>query len=119
MVTLTSLRALYALPPALTTAITAEVFCILIRVATNPLADPFRTKLAANGLPFFSAKILIDVTPAMDVVTVTGTTAPFSAISGALILMSPLVVVVLLTQLLHEALVKRFISHHSSQVILH
>ena len=42
--------------------------------------------MAVSGKAFLSAKRLIEETPSMLVVTETGTTAPFSAISGALIL---------------------------------
>jgi len=93
MVTLTFLVVLYNLPPAFTTAVTSDVLPIFIRVETKPFVFSPRLKVAAKGETFSATTILIDSVLAILLVTVTGTTAPFSAISGALSLMSPLVVV--------------------------
>ncbi len=88
MVTLTSFCALKSFPSALTTAITLPVLPIFTRVEAKGIVFALKLKLAIKGIGLASAKMLMLSTPVMSVETVTGTTAPFSAISGALIFMS-------------------------------
>jgi len=92
MVTLTSRPALYSLPPERTTAITLEVFATLRRVLINGAVPAGRLKLAASGAAFFSTNRVMLSTLASLVVTATLTTAPFSAIAGALTVTSLLAV---------------------------
>ena len=81
--TLTSFLFACSVPPALMTAKTSPVFPILIRVETYAV-EPCMSKLAIMGDALPVAKIAICSTPDKVVDTVTGTTEPFSAISGAL-----------------------------------
>ena len=60
MVTLTSLLALYSLPPALTTACTSEVLAILMRVDTNPPELGVSSNEAARGFGLFGTMMLTD-----------------------------------------------------------
>jgi hypothetical protein len=59
-------------------------------VETKPSVLLPRLKLHAKGAGFFETITDIDSTPDIEVEIVIGTTAPFSAMSGALILMSEL-----------------------------
>ena len=110
MVTLTFLEVLYNLPPALTTAVTSDVLPILIRVETKPFVVAPRLNVAVKGVPFFATIKLIASMLAILLVTVTGTTAPFYAISGALSLMSLLSVVVELPRAASSAALASFAS---------
>jgi hypothetical protein len=55
----------------------------------KPCAPLLRLKTAISGRAFFSPTMAMDSVPAMLELISTGTTAPFSAMSGALTLMSP------------------------------
>ena len=69
----------------MTTACTGEVLPILIRVETSPPERSDSSNDAARGAGLCSAMMLTDSAFGMSNFTVTGTTAPFSAMSGALI----------------------------------
>ena len=64
---------------------TFDVFAILMRVDTNGSVPPPRIKFDVSGVGLFAATMEIDSTLFSDDDTVTGTTAPFSAMSGAFI----------------------------------
>ena len=85
MVTLTDFLALNNFPSALMTPMISLVFAIFTRVETvgNVLLD--RLKCAAIGLTLPDVSMVMLSTLAKSVETVTGTTAPFSAILGAFI----------------------------------
>ena len=122
MVTLTFLEVLYSLPPAFITAVTSDVLPILIRVETKPFVFAPRLKFAASGVPFFATMMLIASVLAISLVTVIGTTAPFSAISGAFNLISPLSVALELQSAASSAMFASFASKaalgHAAKTVL-
>jgi len=85
MVTFTSLLVLNIPLLVLTTAMTSEVSPIFILHAIFGKVPGGISNDAANGLGFLLTTILIDSTFSRLVVIETGTTAPFSAISGTFI----------------------------------
>jgi hypothetical protein len=82
MVTLTSLLAEYSFPPAFTIACTAELSPILILTEISATDWGDNSNNAASGVGLFTTTTPMAWTSARSVLTVTGTTAPFSAISG-------------------------------------
>ena len=88
--TFTSLAAVRNLPSVVaTTTRTFDVSPIFTRSATYGSAAPCaKSKFAAYGNGFFSSSTTIDFVPGMLLWISIGTTAPFSAMSGARITMS-------------------------------
>src|SRR5205085_8383347 len=82
-VTLTSLSERNSLPPASTRTMTLLVFAILMRFATLGTVPAGILYDATSTTGFSATRNAIELTSASVVVTDTGTTAPFSAISGA------------------------------------
>jgi len=87
---LTLFLAVYNLPSALTTAITSEVFAILMRAVMKPSVALDISNDADRGKELTGTNTEMFSTSGSVVVTVTDTTAPFSAISGALTLTASL-----------------------------
>ena len=85
---MTSFAAWKYLPSALTSAYTLELSASFKRVDTNGSVPSGISKIADNGVGFFSSMIaIVCVFGSLDS-TETGTRAPFSAISGPVIWIS-------------------------------
>jgi len=82
-VTFTSLAARYTFPSERTAAITRQVSAILTRVTIEGSVPSGSWNVEDRMVGFFSTRIAIRSTRGKPVETLIGTTAPFSAISGA------------------------------------